>query len=386
VMDPALLASVENRLAEYDKALSTSAYVAASSLHRGAQTHALDALIRAAKVEEQVETLASDSAKMMQTIKIRAAPEPRTGKCDAILVTPILDVSGERIGSSTVQESLPENFVFVQRAKDSGNGGRATASVSDPNPEASLAQPLSAVNWESSEKTVDEQRYFSDISQCSDFYVKSTLTLTSGASLTQAPLINSQALLLPTLIVEYKKQDSMIEPKHQGRMNLVSAVTFLAAIGITDYPVFGLIADDAEGVVTAAWYSETQDKIYIIERNVCKFILTNPLEVFYFATFLVRLRKYNEHLKELFERQRAMFLGKAKAGTLRRWSKEAQAAELQQLQVTPTCLTPDINDTVPTLSSNDYELGIRTGNKSHEESIKSAFHQPDQCSSVNCIP
>ncbi|THH14417.1 hypothetical protein EW146_g5906 [Bondarzewia mesenterica] len=324
ITDPALLASVEDTFAEYNDNLSSSAYTAASSLQDEARTHALNALIRAAKMRQQVQTLASDPATMMQTIQTRAAPEPRTGKCDAILVMPIFDVLGERIGSSTVQESLPENFAFVQRAKDSGNGGRATIPVSDQAPKILSTRLSSATNQDSSKK-VDELGYLLDIFRCSDFYAKSTHTPISGVSLTQAPLIDSRTLLLPTLVAEYKKQDSVTKPINQGRMYLVSAVTFLAAVGITNYPVFGLVTDGAEGVVTLAWYSETQDKIYVMERNVCKLLLSSPLHAFQFATFLVRLRNYNQDLRALFEDKKELFMEKARKGELRSWSKAAQA-------------------------------------------------------------
>ncbi|THH13655.1 hypothetical protein EW146_g6587 [Bondarzewia mesenterica] len=367
IMDPARLASVENRLAEYDKTLSTSAYVAASSLHRGAQTHALDALIRAAKVEEQVETLASDPAKMMQTIKMRAAPEPRTGKCDAILVMPIFDILGERISSDKVQEKFPENFALVRRAKDSENGGRADAPVAGQAPKTSPTQFLSATSQDSSQKKVNEKGYLLDIFRCSDFYAQSTLTPISGVSLTQATLIDSQALLLPTLVVEYKKQDSVTKPINQGRMYLVSAVTFLAAVGITNYPVFGLITDGADGVVTVAWYSEKQDKIYVMERNVCKFILTSPLHAFQFATFLVRLRQYNQDLRALFKVKQKLFVEKARKGELRSWSKAAQAAELQELGVTPKTFLTDGNDKSGDNAGGDSSIAVDNAKASSEE-------------------
>ncbi|THH12590.1 hypothetical protein EW146_g7549, partial [Bondarzewia mesenterica] len=368
ITDLALLASVENTVAEYDNRISTSAYTAALSLHLDTQMHALDALIRAAKVRQQVATLASDPAKMMQNIKIRAAPEPRTGKCDAILVMPIFDALGERIGSSTVEESLRENFALVQRAKDSGNGGRVDTPISGQARKIPSTQLLSAANQEPSKKVeVDEVGYLRDIFRRSDFYAKTTPALTSAVSSIQTPLIDSHALLLPTLVVEYKKQDSVTKPINQGRMYLVSAVTFLAAVGITNYPVFGLITDGADGVVTLAWYSEKQDKIYVMERNVCKFILTSPLHAFQFATFLVRLRQYNQDLRALFKVKQKLFVEKARKGELRSWSKAAQAAELQQLGVTPIPFLTDGDAKSGNDAGGDSTIAVDNAKRSSEE-------------------
>lgn len=40
---------------------------------------------------------------------------------------------------------------------------------------------------------------------------------------------------------------------NQTNTYLVSAVTFLSELGITDQPVFGLVVDGALGAITMAW-------------------------------------------------------------------------------------------------------------------------------------
>ncbi|THH03999.1 hypothetical protein EW146_g10296, partial [Bondarzewia mesenterica] len=143
--------------------------------------------------------------------------------------------------------------------------------------------------------------------------------------------------------------------------------TFLAAVGITNYPVFGLITDGADGVVTLAWYSEKQDKIYVMERNVCKFILTSPLHAFQFATFLVRLRQYNQDLRALFKVKQKLFVEKARKGELRSWSKAAQAAELQQLGVTPIPFLTDGDAKSGNDAGGDSTIAVDNAKRSSEE-------------------
>ncbi|KAG0703490.1 hypothetical protein DFH29DRAFT_998484 [Suillus ampliporus] len=56
-------------------------------------------------------------------------------------------------------------------------------------------------------------------------------------------------LLLPVLLSEYKRNDTSTISKatNQTRTYLVSAITFLSALGITDTPVFGLVVNGTRG-------------------------------------------------------------------------------------------------------------------------------------------
>ncbi|KAJ7827301.1 hypothetical protein B0H13DRAFT_1561421, partial [Mycena leptocephala] len=83
---------------------------------------------------------------------------------------------------------------------------------------------------------------------------------------------------------------------------LISVASFYAALGFVDRPFYGLVTSGDRGAILMAWKSkpkfkpESEDlpgrqEIYIMERNVCMMDISNPLEAFHFATFLIRLRE-----------------------------------------------------------------------------------------------
>ena len=70
-------------------------------------------------------------------------------------------------------------------------------------------------------------------------------------------------ILLPQLLVEHKTANKTERRVlNQSRMYCVSAVAFLAAIGITDYPVFGLVTRGTIGAVIMAWRDKQGVRYY----------------------------------------------------------------------------------------------------------------------------
>ncbi|KAL4063391.1 hypothetical protein V8B97DRAFT_1992062 [Scleroderma yunnanense] len=149
------------------------------------------------------------------------------------------------------------------------------------------------------------------------------------------PSIRFDSLSLPILIAEYKKKDDsgIFKAMNQCRIYLVSAVRFLEALGITDQPVFGLVTKGAEGSILMAWLSGKTEKIYIIDRNVKTFDLTNPLDAFQFATILVRLSQHAQDLKTKFEDEvyQSTLRAKFKFG-IPQWSKRFQNMDVKAMQ------------------------------------------------------
>ncbi|KAG1890603.1 uncharacterized protein F5891DRAFT_964625, partial [Suillus fuscotomentosus] len=82
---------------------------------------------------------------------------------------------------------------------------------------------------------------------------------------------------------------------------LLSAVTFLSELGITDQPVFGLIADDALGAITMVW--KTNNQIYVMERDVQHYDIRDPLQALQFMSILPRLARHDLGLCHLSEKQ-----------------------------------------------------------------------------------
>jgi len=69
------------------------------------------------------------------------------------------------------------------------------------------------------------------------------------------PEANAQDLLLPVLLSEYKKKDASTIAQAMNQMGtyLVSALSFLDALGVTEQPVFGLVVNGRLGAVTMGW-------------------------------------------------------------------------------------------------------------------------------------
>ncbi|KAL4061972.1 hypothetical protein J3A83DRAFT_4147109 [Scleroderma citrinum] len=149
------------------------------------------------------------------------------------------------------------------------------------------------------------------------------------------PSIRFDSLSLPILIAEYKKKDDsgIFKAMNQCRIYLVSALRFLEALGITGQPVFGLVTKGAEGSILMAWLSGKTEKIYIIDRNVKTFDLTNPLDAFQFATILVRLSQHAQGLKTKFEDEvyQSTLRAKFKFG-IPQWSKRFQNMDVKAMQ------------------------------------------------------
>ena len=68
-------------------------------------------------------------------------------------------------------------------------------------------------------------------------------------------------LAIPFLVCEYKKDkhESARVAQNQRLMYCVSTVRFLAAMGIKDFPIFGLATHGPHGTICAAWVSEKDD-------------------------------------------------------------------------------------------------------------------------------
>ncbi|KAI0066297.1 hypothetical protein BV25DRAFT_1897758 [Artomyces pyxidatus] len=133
----------------------------------------------------------------------------------------------------------------------------------------------------------------------------------------------SRSLLLPLLVSVY--QDCEVLHDRTGtnklQVTLVASVKFLAALGIFDFPVFGLLTKGAEGVVMYAWMSsrkhenEELQPVHIVERGCRSYDIRIPLDMWNYLSFLVYLRIV--HAKELLrvlEEKRDTILEKFEQG------------------------------------------------------------------------
>jgi hypothetical protein len=155
----------------------------------------------------------------------RSEKEPRNGICDAILFA-----------------ALPDEWELIQDA----------AFIRSAHAEASPA-------ISSGRKETEVQEFIRQLQN--PFYActtESSLDLPTPS--TDAISSFENCLLLPHAVAEYKKRsDTEGKALNQGRMYLVSLVTFYSALGIEDYPFYCLVTSGKLGAILMAWKSSNRE-------------------------------------------------------------------------------------------------------------------------------
>jgi len=118
---------------------------------------------------------------------------------------------------------------------------------------------------------------------------------------------------LPFYIVEHKQTagEYVVTGANRHRMYSTASVKFLAALGITDFPVFSLVTEGCIGVVTCTWLERDRDELectYIAERDARAFDISTPIGAFHYATFLCMVAtRHALALKEELEKKKEDF-------------------------------------------------------------------------------
>ncbi|KAG2031074.1 hypothetical protein BDR03DRAFT_986662 [Suillus americanus] len=198
----------------------------------------------------------------VEVVTHHSSKDPCTGKCDAILVIPCSGVATamfQRISGVNEQEKFLKFFMLIQ----------------GPKPEKSDASDAEKETILPKNKSCDEP--------------------------------SGKDLLLPVLLAEYQKRDesAISTAMNQMKTYLVSAVTFLSELDITDQPVFGLVVNGPLGAITMAW--RTNSQIYVMERNVRHYDIRDPLQALQFVSILPRLARHGQGLRRLLEKQLANY-------------------------------------------------------------------------------
>ncbi|KAJ6490629.1 hypothetical protein C8R47DRAFT_453666 [Mycena vitilis] len=228
-------------------------------------------------------------------VRARSLKEPIDGKCDGLLCVVIDDTHGlkneeimrhNKKGCSKPPALLPPDKCTPEPApsgsKSAPSGSKSALSQSIPGPSSKRG---------SSGSKYSERLSPSDLAMLQNpFYankasVKPLETLTLSPSDVEIPSFDG-LLLLPHATTEYKKADADEgKPLNQGRMYLVSVVSFYSTLGIDDYSFYCLVTSGKLGAVLMAWKSSKQDRIYVMERNIVTLDISSPIQAFQFATF-----------------------------------------------------------------------------------------------------
>ncbi|KAK0225428.1 hypothetical protein IW262DRAFT_686231 [Armillaria fumosa] len=168
-------------------------------------------------------------------------------------------------------------------------------------------------------KTKDEDYMHPFAVSCAETKIAPKIEYPTGTVMDITKLVAK--LLLAVLVVEYKKRtQTYAKALVQAKMYLEASVRYLASLGVHKQAVFALTTDGVEGAVLMAWCSSDSERVYIVERNVRTFNISQPIEVYHFVTVLLRLRKYGDTiLKDAVESAL-----KAKDFQPSTWSKTAQ--------------------------------------------------------------
>ncbi|KAJ7159273.1 hypothetical protein C8R43DRAFT_948208 [Mycena crocata] len=234
-----------------------------------------------------------DGEKLKYLMDMRSRKEPRDGICDALL-----------IGAIDAPSELIANTPFII---SSAPAPLKKANNPDLVP---LEKPLNRASY---------KEFLQD-----PFRVCSTASVT--ALPTAEPLYAfAGKLILPHFVAEYKKPaHDQGKALNQGRMYLVSVVSFYSALGIDDYPFYCLVTSGKVGAILVAWKSTVAKRTYIIDRNAISFDISIPVQAFQFASFLLRLRDDQEVLKGLARKAISRGVDHKR---LREWTKYAQMHE-----------------------------------------------------------
>ncbi|KAJ6580310.1 hypothetical protein B0H10DRAFT_1962594, partial [Mycena sp. CBHHK59/15] len=260
--DPQTLVTVHWKQLRRNRSFCSHAFDAAHALHPHSllSQRALIASTEANNLLIKLSPMLNSPDEVKKLVEHRSRQEPRDGKCDALLfgvidgqsfdgaeflISPHSTVPPHQISQSGgFNESLWQNAFHVRVAE------RAAALAAESGP----AYPFAG------------------------------------------------HLLLPHFVAKYQKlSHDEGQALIQGRMYLASLVAFYSALGIDDYPFYGLVACGKVGSLLMAWKSSTHKQTYLVEHNVCKFDITVPIEAFQFATFLLRLRDDQQRLKKRVE-------------------------------------------------------------------------------------
>ncbi|KAM5530552.1 hypothetical protein V8D89_015787 [Ganoderma adspersum] len=140
-------------------------------------------------------------------------------------------------------------------------------------------------------------------------------------------------LHLPLLLVKHQSHATELEVAtvNEQRMACASAVRFLAALGITEFPVYGLATFGSRGVVSQAWYEASENCCYVVDedRPEYQFDISDEHDIRRYVEFLGKVEETAARLGAAFEAARSSLLERIQSEGGRaslRWTLQSQLA------------------------------------------------------------
>ncbi|KAF7797814.1 hypothetical protein EIP86_009020 [Pleurotus ostreatoroseus] len=242
--------------------------------------------------EQQFNSLSapSQASRLHKMIRQQAQAEPYRGKCDAVMVTSFT------INAPANDPSFLRNyraFSLLDVASEDTQGAVQTETTEQP---SARDEPTDA-------KDQKNHSYHHPLSVAAPNPV-ANVAFKGDPPFRIPPKSNSSTaveILFPLFFAEYKKSNTdEIKAINQDRMYMSAAASFLRAIKIFEHPIFSVVTNGLVGAVLMAWAS-TDGAIYIMERGVRHFDLSDPLQAFHFATVVVRVKAQDEELRKQFD-------------------------------------------------------------------------------------
>ncbi|KAI0349816.1 hypothetical protein OH77DRAFT_1525343 [Trametes cingulata] len=164
--------------------------------------------------------------------------------------------------------------------------------------------------------------------------VKCRSLFDSSMPLVSRPTFDTEAFHLPLLLFTFQDCGTSLQDttRNQQRLACTSAAKFLAALGVKDFPVFGLSICGPYGIPCAAWCSSQDECCYILDRATApyRFDLTHSDGVLRYIAFLSSIEEHGRELQRLWEQVKPEFLQRLQTEDGRRalsWTASAQLSE-----------------------------------------------------------
>ncbi|KAF8628758.1 hypothetical protein AX17_005919 [Amanita inopinata Kibby_2008] len=235
---------------------------------------------------------------------LQLGEDPSTGTCDMfgyLLVTVPSTLHNDLDGSQLVQRGDARSGKCnscaggkkvsgtTSQSKHTLRGAETTEKFLVP------SQPASKKSQSGSKSTRPYHIPAASLSSTTHKFADNVDTL--DAKLQDMKIVDFAPLELPIVVVEHKRQSEQPEKAtNQMRMYLISAAKFLAGLGITGIPVFGIQTDGRYAFLPAVVLKD-DGIIHLFERQVEKLDLSTLLGAWHYATVISRLA--DEHSKRL---------------------------------------------------------------------------------------